>query len=323
MSVEVFTTVALFEEGKWARLDDLLARRKLRWQRLRMNPGRSLRARARCAGTAIVALTFAVSWIDLSVRGAEASIPTPLALEPLYRATGSNGLAQLVSRSHLEFERLKTNGVAFLAVVTNVWPPDLVPVFAVEKSNRFELRRRPAAGMESSSEPVFFALAPEDEAEAPKVTGRWECRAVRGSGNTDHLAWELTIEGERLAGRFDQTQEYRVATIAGGTFRSNRIELRVEYFMDHYVLKGVWRDDRLSGDWRHVDDSERGSWEATRSPVRLPSGTGVEVVPLYEWRRTGDDALRYATGREKLPGDWRRVGRPLCRVWERVSPGRE
>jgi hypothetical protein len=34
MSVEVFTTVALFEEGKWARLDDLLARRKLRWQRL-------------------------------------------------------------------------------------------------------------------------------------------------------------------------------------------------------------------------------------------------------------------------------------------------
>lgn len=242
-----------------------------------------------------------------------------LALEAVHRIPGTNGTPRFLAASHLEFETAKPEGIAFLAVVTNGWPAGLVPVFALEKSGRIELRRRPVAGMESSTEPIFFGLPPRDEAEAARINGRWECRAVRNNGNTDHLAWELALDGDRLAGRFDPTQEYRVATIAGGTFRSNRVELHVEYFMDRYVLTGAWRDGKLRGDWRHVEETERGTWEATQVPVRVVSEPGVELVALYEWRRISDDVRRYATDRETVQPGWRRADRALCRVWTRID----
>jgi len=250
-------------------------------------------------------------------------IPKALMLEPVHRAKDSNGMERFTSASNLEFEKAQPGETAFLAICTNEWPAGLVPIFAVEKTNRIELRRRPELGMENSSEPIFFALPPEDEPEAAKLAGRWECRAIRGNSSKDFLTWELAIEGEKIAGRFDPNTEYRVATIAGGTFRSNRFELRVEYFRDHYVLTGVWRDGRLSGEWRHTDDSESGTWEATRELYRLSVGTGFVGVPLYEWRRTAGDALRYAVEGEKLTSDWQRAARPLCRVWQLNPRGRE
>jgi len=239
----------------------------------------------------------------------------PLPLEPVFWVTGPGDKQRFVTRQDVGFEKMKLrlDGFIFLAVVTNEWPTGLVPIFAVENPLGVELRRRGPAGEENTAEPLFFALPPEDEPDATKIAGRWECRAIRATDSRNYPVWELVAEKENISGRFDQNTEYRVASIAGGTFRSNRFELRVEYLRDAYVLTGDWRDGKLKGAWRRTDDEERGTWEATREESRLPPS--AEIVRLYEWQRTSDGAKRYAVDGEEMATDWRRSQRPLCRVW--------
>jgi hypothetical protein len=234
------------------------------------------------------------------------------ALNPVYRLTSTNG-ARRFTTAEAGLATLPQDGVAFLAVCTNEWLTGLVPLFAVERTNRTELRRRPPQGLESSSEPLFFALPPDEEIEALKIAGRWDCQATRASGDKSFLIWQLTTEGSQIAGRFDPETEYRVASVTGGTFRSNQIELRVDYFNDVYLLTGAWRDNTLRGKWRHIDNSERGTWEAKREARRF-SHPGP-TVRLYEWRRIADGARRYEVEGEKLDASWHRAAQPLCRVW--------
>src|SRR4051794_5140285 len=72
-------------------------------------------------------------------------------LQPIYLLT--NGSSFRLSTEPLP----KQSTVAFQAICTNEWLPGLVPVFAVQTEERFELRRRPVRGQEGSSEPMFFA----------------------------------------------------------------------------------------------------------------------------------------------------------------------
>jgi hypothetical protein len=252
-----------------------------------------------------------------------ASPAASLPFEPIHRLKIMDGKQRFATRSEIKAGKLDSqlDGMSFLAVYTNEWPAGLVPVFAVEKPNRFELRRRPPRGHENSSDPLFFALPPEDEPDAARITGRWQCDAVRGDNSKAFLAWELTIDGDHLAGRFDPNTEYRHAYLVGGTFRSNRLELRVEYIMDAYLLVGEWHDGKLKGMWRRADDSEAGTWEASREQARVPSSQ--DTVPLYEWRRPSDDARRYALTGEPMEPAWERLPRPLCRVWRAPAKGRE
>jgi hypothetical protein len=226
------------------------------------------------------------------------------------------------------FVEMKTNGAwrciaakrvgteleraSFQAVVEEVWPAGLVPIFAVETKNRLELRRLPARGTEQHVEPLFFALAPEHEPLAGRIAGRWDCIATNSQNNTHQPNWELTVDGDRVRGRFDPQSEYRVAFIAGGTFRSNRLELTTEYFNDRYFLVGEWRNGQITGTWRQHDDTDRGTWLATRPHGRaLPASTNT--VPLYEWSR--GDARRYSTAAKLNEPGWTRAALPLCRVW--------
>jgi hypothetical protein len=231
-------------------------------------------------------------------------------LQPVYRVKG-----KLITSEEFDFRKLKPEleGVAFHAVVTNTWPAGLVPIFAVEKTNSFELRRRPARGKEKATEPLFFALPPEHEPDATKIAGRWELEAVRYSGSKEYPVCELAVEGNEISGRFDQNTDYRFAYIMGGTFRSNALELHVEYINDAYIIHGTWNDGRMKGRWRRVDDSEEGPWEGARPSTQLPANKSI--VGLFEWRRTSDNSLRYAVEHDELGPDWKRASRPLCRVW--------
>jgi hypothetical protein len=239
----------------------------------------------------------------------------PLPLEPVYRLKPGGQRRPFITRDDVEFAKLQSQveRVAFLAVVTNVWPGGLVPVFVVERNDQRELRRRPLRGQESGAEAIFFALPPEDEPDAGRIAGWWECQATRNDGSKDWPNWELAADRDQVFGRFDQNTQYRVAFIAGGTFRSNRIEFRVEYQTDVYLLTGQWQDGMMKGEWRQVEEMSRGTWQATRPPQKIPATQGV--VPLYEWRRVSDDVRRYAAGDERMEPGWERVGRPLCRVW--------
>src|SRR5688572_17015549 len=84
---------------------------------------------------------------------------SPLRPQPVYRLKPVGDKQAFITADDYNFSerRADIEQVAFLAICTNSWPAGLVPVFAVEKTNRVELRRRPALGQESFSEPLFFA----------------------------------------------------------------------------------------------------------------------------------------------------------------------
>ena len=236
-----------------------------------------------------------------------------LPLEPIYQLTVTNGKQRFGSRHDIDLPRAKADieRTAFMAVCTNFWLPGLVPIFAVEKTNRFELRRRPLRGQENYTEPVFFALPLDDEADARAVAGRWEVEALRGDSRVN-CALELAVQTNAVAGRFDQYSEYRFADMMGGTFRSNVLQLRVEYTGDVYLLGARLSEGKLiEGRWRRDDNSELGTWNASRSGSGFIIATNL--VELHEWQR--GEERRYTVGDEKLDGAWAQVARPLCRVW--------
>ena len=150
----------------------------------------------------------------------------------------------------------------------------------------------------------------DDEPDALAVAGRWEVEAVRGDSRVN-CALELTVETNTVAGRFDQYSEYRFADLMGGTFRSNNLQLRVQYTSDVYLLTATLSGGQLIGDWRRDDNSEVGTWKASRRD--LDFATSTNVVELYEWRRGQE--RRYTVGAERLDAGWERAARPLSKVW--------
>ena len=232
-------------------------------------------------------------------------------LEPVYRLKQG----KFITRNDFEFAKVQAEieGVAFMAVCTNQWFSGMAAVFQVERTNRFELRRRPPRGQENFMHPLFLGLPLEDETEAAKLGGCWEAIAERGAERKDYPVFEFAVEGDQVAGRFDQTTEYRYAYVSGGTFRSNRLELRIDYMNESWFLVGILHNGKMQGSWRRADDAEQGTWQATRTAALLPSGA---TVPLYEWRR--GDERHYGL---KSPGtEWTRSTRPICRVWPATAP---
>jgi hypothetical protein len=206
-------------------------------------------------------------------------------------------------------------GSTFQVVRSESWPAGLVPLFGVQEDQQFVLQRLPVPGQAISSEPIFFALPPEDEPRAADIAGHWICTATNVHRPWHEPHWELAIEGERIAGRFSQDGEYRVASISGGTFRSNRFELNVEWINDRYQLTGEWRSNKLSGMWRQIDEEERGVWTAVHSGPVATIPKNAQGMRLYEWHRTGQRKYSIASKLDE-PG-WQRAARPLCRVWKK------
>jgi hypothetical protein len=249
---------------------------------------------------------------SLKVLGADSALRP----QAVYRLKPVVDKQQFMTADDYDFGKRQTDiqEVAFLAVCTNSWPAGLVAVFSVEKTNRVELRRRPALGQENFSEPLFFALPPGDEPDATRVAGRWECLGIRGTGSREIFGWDLAVEGEKVAGRFDQFTDFRFARIASGIFRSNDLQLRIEYIDTVYNVKGVWDGVKYKGDWTRADESEKGTWEASRPVIPLPVSTNT--VALYEWHRASDNARRYLVDGQTPGRSWERQARPLCRVWK-------
>jgi hypothetical protein len=251
----------------------------------------------------------------LTLMTARSHAEDALRLEPILQVARAEG-HRLINQSmrHVLKNTDQNISTAFVAVVATEWPANLVPVFAVETAETFELRRLPPRGQENYTEPLFFALPPEDETNALKITGKWSGLAANAQRSNHSPDWELAIDGERVAGRFDPHGEYRVAFMSGGVFRSNRLQLTVEYINDRYILDGVWRHGRLSGTWRQVDESEHGTWEASR-PASMPRVQGAaNSIPLFEWKRGKE--RRYSVLTNLHETGWQRSGRPLGRVWK-------
>lgn len=230
-------------------------------------------------------------------------------METVFRAQKAGGERYLTPKQ-MDFAG-QNLAAAFRAIITNIWQPGLVPVFLVERNGQFELRRLPPRGQENITEPFFFALAAEGDASATAIAGRWKCEAKRGDGVVAYADFEVAVQGTNVAARFDQNTEYRFAFITKGSFVLNRLELRIEYIADHYIMTGMLENGRLTGTWRHTEDKESGAWHAERD---LPTfATSAVATDLYEWK-SANGSVQYRLAGEAVPGAIR-ADRPVCRVW--------
>ena len=265
------------------------------------------------------AISAFLSWFALaSLLPPGANAQEPLKLEPIYRLKTQPGRLPLAMRERLKVLNIQesdTEGIAFRAVISEDWLPGFVPIFAVEKDGSAFLRRAPLAGQESFSEPLFFAVPLEDEPAARRIAGRWTCISTNARGDKHYFGWDLTLDGERVIGRFGQHTEYRVALLARGTFRSNRIDLIVEYINDRYAMQGIWHDRKLTGTWQLVDGEDHGWWEGSLVENRSSALDSANLAPLYEWRAADGKARRYSTDTALGESGWERTPRPLCQVW--------
>ncbi len=202
------------------------------------------------------------------------------------------------------------------AVVNESWSPGLIPIFAVERRGITELRRRPPRGQENFCDPLFFAVPPLGETNTADLAGRWQIQAIDDDGHRHRPVWELTVEGDEVSGRFDPDTEYRFAFINGGTWRSNRIELRVENVNDHFTLTGELADSRLTGTWRRTDGEQSGTWTGERPDRPFDeAGQRPGLIELWIWQSPETPAPRYGAEPPDGNGRWRRSAQPLCRVW--------
>lgn len=197
------------------------------------------------------------------------------------------------------------------------WPTGLVPVFAVERQGVTELRRRPLRGQENFTDPLFFAWPPAPETNAAAITGRWWVRTRSHQTETVHeLAWELTVEGGKIAGRFDPATDYRFAHITGGDWERNQLRLNVDYINDRFELTGEWLAGQLSGRWRRTDDGDGGEWSAERPVVAgLPPAGEAELVALHAWQHPNETRRHYGITPPDPAAGWERVEPALGRVW--------
>lgn len=201
-------------------------------------------------------------------------------------------------------------------------PSGLVPVFAVETQGRTELRRLPARGQESFSDPLFFAWPPRSESEAGRISGRWEALAIREDRSRHRFALELAVAAERVSARFDPDTDYRFAHLTEGRWNGGRLDLRVEYLNDRYRLSVERRKDCWTGTWRLDDDSASGPLELWREAPAAEAPSRRGTIALHECRKAGEPERIYRLAGEPLPPGWSRVSPPLCEVWRpAVRPG--
>ena len=194
-------------------------------------------------------------------------------------------------------------------------PLGLVPLFSVETQGRTELRRLPARGQESFSDPVFFAWPPHSESEAGQVAGRWEALAIREDRSRHRFALELAVAVDRVSARFDPDTDYRFAHLTEGRWHNRRLDLRVEYLNDRYRLSVERRKDRWIGTWRLDDDSASGPLELWREAPATTAPPRRGVVALHECRTADSPERIYRLADDPLPPGWSRVSPPLCEVW--------
>jgi hypothetical protein len=194
-------------------------------------------------------------------------------------------------------------------------PLGLVPLFTVETQGRTELRRLPARGQESFSDPVFFAWPPRSESEAGQVAGRWEALAIREDRSRHRFALELAVAADRVSARFDPDTDYRFAHLTEGRWHNRRLDLRVEYLNDRYRLSVARRKDRWMGTWRLDDDSASGPLELWRETPATTAPPRRDMVALHECRTANTPERIYRLADDPLPPGWSRVSPPLCEVW--------
>lgn len=248
-----------------------------------------------------------------------ASIPSEGLLKPIFRIRTGEGLENYQTFSHLKIDQSQV--VAFRAIVSRRWPSGMVPVYLVKRAGTIRLQRFPPTGQEALVEPLFFGLPSASERTNRDLLGRWECIATHEDGAEDYFAWDLTLRGSDLVGRFDVDTDFRFASILGGHLLKNQIRFDVQYIEAKYRLEGILERGELKGDWWRVNENGKGTWKALRpEPTRRLPQEGL--VHLWEYSQEGQPSIYRVEG-QTVEASWIREDQPICLVWQDMTISHE
>jgi hypothetical protein len=106
-----------------------------------------------------------------------------------------------------------------------------------------------------------FSMAADQNAKPGKLTGSWEGTATNAQQEEFDITLQLVQNGEVITGSISSPDGS--ADISSGSFRNNKLEVRIETSDAAYTVTGNLRDDVLSGQWSS-DTGEKGTWHAKK-----------------------------------------------------------
>ena len=105
------------------------------------------------------------------------------------------------------------------------------------------------------------AWAQEKSSKAGPITGTWDCTSHGGEQGDTKFSLTLEQDGEKVTGSVDSAQGGM--DITSGTFKDDKLEIRLETPQGNYVISGVLKDGEISGDVT-LDDKPAGKWEGKK-----------------------------------------------------------
>jgi hypothetical protein len=105
------------------------------------------------------------------------------------------------------------------------------------------------------------AWAQGKSADAGPITGTWDCSSHGGDQGDSKFSLTLEQDGEKVTGSVDSPQGGM--DITSGTFKDNKLEIRLETPQGNYVLSAELKDGELSGNVT-LDDKAQGTWEGKK-----------------------------------------------------------
>ncbi len=198
--------------------------------------------------------------------------------------------------------------IAFFALPVDSKKEELIPVYGTGKPGEgYSLTTIPPAS--GNLAPHFYAL-PVKAFKVSKVnpiTGTWKGMAKMQNGADQEFELSLYQNGDKVSG----------INVISGFFKEGVLTLELD-LMGRYLLTGTLQGNTLSGEYKGLEDSEKGSWSITKEEV--PGITNSPTVAyLYEYSKKGTPEKVYSTNPNLEDQSLIRTAAPLCRVW--LNPG--
>ncbi len=106
-----------------------------------------------------------------------------------------------------------------------------------------------------------LSLAADKKTKPGKLTGSWEGTATSTMQGEFAITMQLEQNGEVVTGSISAPEGS--AEISSGTFKKNKLDIRLETPEATYSVTGTLRKGELSGEWSG-DNGDKGTWQVKK-----------------------------------------------------------
>jgi hypothetical protein len=189
-------------------------------------------------------------------------------------------------------------------------PPDRkiegsIPIYAVREKGKTRLQVKMP---DHVTNPLFYGIPGSKLAEITP-DGKWNCEA-----DGFKLEMNLRTTGNKVEGTIGEES----LIINRGSFLKDTIELFIEDTTDHhsYVIKARLTASSLNGEFKGINNNEKGIFTGKHDIPGLQQFTSPMVVPLYEFK--DKNGFYIYSIKSELEG-FKRSEKPVCLVWKNPS----